>query len=235
MDFYRQIPADLTEATLHGASNSMIAAIFMTLLFLFELSAYLSVTTMTEVALDVTDDSTLRINFNVTMMDLPCDYAVVDVVDLMGTNRMNITKNIEKWQIDELGVRRVFQGRNKDQKDIAHDDHHGTLEELHENGEHAYHITAANYDEFLNENDYSFLNFYAPWCVWCQRLDPTWEAFAELVEEEDVPVKVVKINCVDGTYYFTYLTCSLAYVLTYLLTQSLTQSLTHSITYLDRD
>lgn len=182
---------------MHGASNSVIAALFMTMLFMFELSGYLSTQSVAEVSLDDTAEPTLRINFNVTMMDLPCDYAVVDVVDLMGTNRMNITKNIEKWQLDENGVRRVFQGRNKEQKDILHDEHHGTLEELHENGEHAYHITTSNYDEFLNENDWSFLNFYAPWCVWCQRLEPTWEAFAELVEEQEVPIKIVKVNCVE--------------------------------------
>jgi thiol-disulfide isomerase/thioredoxin len=35
---------------------------------------------------------------------------------------------------------------------------------------------------------------YAPWCVWCQRLHPTWEAFAEHVEEEKIPVRVVKVG-----------------------------------------
>lgn len=24
-------------------------------------------------------------------------------------------------------------------------------------------------------------NFYAPWCPWCQRLEPTWEAVREEV------------------------------------------------------
>ena len=38
----------------------------------------------------------IRINFNVTMLDLPCRFAVVDVLDVLGTNRMNVSKNIEK-------------------------------------------------------------------------------------------------------------------------------------------
>lgn len=37
-------------------------------------------------------------------------------------------------------------------------------------------------------------NQYAPWCVWCQRLGPTWEAFAEHVEEQKIPVKVAKVT-----------------------------------------
>jgi hypothetical protein len=32
--------------------------------------------------------------------------------------------------------------------------------------------------------------------VWCQRLAPTWEAFAEHVETEKIPIKVAKVDCV---------------------------------------
>ncbi len=42
------------------------------------------------------------------------------------------------------------------------------------------------------------MDFYAPWCVWCQRLAPTWEAFAEHVETEKIPIKVVKVDCVTN-------------------------------------
>jgi hypothetical protein len=38
----------------------------------------------------------IRINFNITLLDLPCRFAVVDVLDVLGTNRMNVSKNIEK-------------------------------------------------------------------------------------------------------------------------------------------
>lgn len=38
----------------------------------------------------------LRINFNITMLALPCDYASVDVLDLLGTNKVNMTQNIVK-------------------------------------------------------------------------------------------------------------------------------------------
>lgn len=38
----------------------------------------------------------LRINFNITMLALPCEYASVDVLDLLGTNKVNMTANIVK-------------------------------------------------------------------------------------------------------------------------------------------
>jgi len=27
------------------------------------------------------------------------------------------------------------------------------------------------------------LNFYAPWCPWCQRLEPTWEAVTQEIHK----------------------------------------------------
>ena len=35
-------------------------------------------------------NSQLRINFNVTMLDMSCDYATVDLYDVVGTNSMNV-------------------------------------------------------------------------------------------------------------------------------------------------
>lgn len=42
----------------------------------------------------------LRINFNITMLDLPCEFAAIDMLDVLGTNRFNVTKNIEKVERD---------------------------------------------------------------------------------------------------------------------------------------
>lgn len=121
---------------------------------------------------------------------------------------------------------------------------------LLQNGEHAIPLLADSFDEYLDNNEYTFVNFvrlpispffslplflvvpwwlrdgrslgglgpswpglaasalthpythtrhkterqFAPWCVWCQRLHPTWEAFAEKVEEEKIPIKVAKVS-----------------------------------------
>jgi len=123
VDFFRKIPADLTEATMVGATLSITAGVFMAILFLVELWAFLSTTIETGVMLDTNAETLLRINFNITMLDLQCDYAAVDVVDVLGTNSMNVTKNVEKWQLDETGKRMIFQGRNREQKAIQHDAH----------------------------------------------------------------------------------------------------------------
>jgi len=206
VDFFRKIPTDLTETTVIGAALSVAAMVFMFLLFLVELWAFLATTIETGVMLDTNAETLLRINFNVTMMELQCDFAAVDVVDVLGTNSMNVTKNVEKWQLDDTGKRMIFQGRNREQRDIAHDSHHPGLEELHRNGVHAPEIPEKDFDTYLEENPYVFVNFFAPWCIWCQRLEPTWEALAEEIEKLNeraggsggsaIDVDVVKVDCV---------------------------------------
>jgi hypothetical protein len=145
-DFYRKIPKDLTEATTHGSILSMCAVIFMLVLFLAELMAFLTVTYETNVIIDRSTDTQLRINFNITVLDLPCEYAVIDVVDVLGTRTNNVTKNVNKWQIDSSGIRQNYVGRNREQQDVLHDTHHPEIEILHANGVHAVAIDESNFE-----------------------------------------------------------------------------------------
>jgi thiol-disulfide isomerase/thioredoxin len=49
------------------------------------------------------------------------------------------------------------------------------------------------WDAEVKEREFAFVDFFAPWCVWCQRLEPTWEKFAEDVEAAALPVTVAKV------------------------------------------
>lgn len=194
-DFYRKIPRDLTEATSHGSMLSICCVVFMLTLFIAELWAFLSMSYATTVVIDPVSDTLLRINFNITVVDLPCEFAVIDVVDILGTRTENVTKNINKWQIDEAGIRRNYEGRNWEQPDVAHDDHHD-LQALHANGIHATPVDTASFQSWIGSHKYTFVNFYAPWCIWCQRLEPVWEAFAEEAERQGSTVSIIKVDCV---------------------------------------
>ena len=65
-DFYRKIPKDLTETTSHGAALSICASVFMLVLFIAELWAFLSASISTSVVVDMNTDPLVRINFNIT-------------------------------------------------------------------------------------------------------------------------------------------------------------------------
>ncbi len=46
------------------------------------------------------------------------------------------------------------------------------------------------------------LNFYAPWCPWCQRLEPTWEAVTQEVHskypDSDGRLRFAKVQHYSG-------------------------------------
>jgi len=196
VDFYRRVPKDLTEATTLGALMSLAAVLVMAILFLSETLAFARTALGTSIALDENDHPQIRLNFNVTLLDLHCDYVSVDVWDTLGTNRQNVTKNVEKWQLDEGGQRRIFSGRNRELREVVHEEHEETLEELHEDGEQAVELDEKNFEGFTKGHPMAFIDFYAPWCIWCQRLHPTWEKFGEEVHKLRMPVGIGKVNCV---------------------------------------
>ena len=189
-------PCSSLQASTLGAVMSLCAVFVMTVLFVSESYAFAKTSLGTEIALDDNSQQQIRLNFNLTMLDLHCDYVSVDVWDSLGTNRQNVTKNVEKWQLDADGNRRIFSGRNRETREVVNQEHVETLEELHEDGVHATHLTLKTFRPFLEQHEMAFIDMHAPWCVWCQRLAPTWEKFAEEVEDERMPIGVGKVDCV---------------------------------------
>lgn len=197
MDFYRRVPKDLTEASTLGAFMSVVAIAVMGTLFFAETMAFFRSEIGTEIALDETFSPTVTINFNITLFEVQCDLVSVDVWDVLGTNRQNVTTDIEKWQVDKDDKRVMFSGRNREVKEVRNQQHRETLEQLHENGVHAIPIAGADFERYITENEVAFIDFFAPWCIWCQRLHPTWEKFAEAMHEKRMPVHVGTVDCVE--------------------------------------
>jgi len=197
VDFYRHVPRDLTEATSLGAIMSLCAMFLMAVLFFAETLAFARTRVATEIAIDNNAEPQIQLNFNISLFAVHCDFISVDVWDVLGTNRQNVTKNVEKWQLDVHGNRRQFSGRNREQREVRHEVHAETLAELHEDGVHAPNLSPSDFKEFIEDHDMAFINFFAPWCMWCQRLHPTWEKLAEEVETEDMPVGIANVDCVE--------------------------------------
>ena len=175
---------------------SLCAIGIMAVLFLSETAAFARTRIATSITIDENTQPQLRLNFNITMLDLHCDYVSVDVWDALGTNRQNVTKNVEKWQLSADGDVRLFSGRNREQREVKHDEHDQTLEEMHAaEGVHAFELTEENWEKWLQENQMAFVDLFAPWCVWCQRLAPTWEKFAQEVKKAEMPIGVGKVDC----------------------------------------
>uniref|UniRef100_A0A7S2SF83 Thioredoxin domain-containing protein n=1 Tax=Rhizochromulina marina TaxID=1034831 RepID=A0A7S2SF83_9STRA len=199
LDMFVKLDEELLhESTYFGSIVSVVCLVIMVLLMIMETGEFLNTSFQSKITIDDDAMSQIRINFNITMHDLSCDYATVDLLDVIGTQRQNVTADIEKWQLDENGRRRMYQGRNRKQYEVNHDhEQHPPLHVLHENGVHAVDVKTGTWESFTKDEEFSFVDFYAPWCIWCQRLHPTWEKFAEDMEGAGLPVRVAKVNCVE--------------------------------------
>ncbi|KAJ8763645.1 hypothetical protein K2173_003117 [Erythroxylum novogranatense] len=199
VDFYRKIPRDLTEASLSGAGLSIVAALAMMFLFGMELSHYLTVNTTTSVIVDKSSDGDfLRIDFNISFPALSCEFAAVDVSDVLGTNRLNITKTIRKFSIDHnLNPT----GSEFHSGSVMHYIKHGD-EAVEEAVEGSVSLTGRNFDHYSHQFPILVVNFYAPWCYWSNRLKPSWEMAAKTIRERYDPefdgrILLAKVDCTE--------------------------------------
>lgn len=96
VDFYRKLPDDVAQATKTGAILSWAAAFLMGLLFLTELSSYLSGVVTTSFDIDTNAAQDIEIFLKITTPHVACQFLSIDASNVLGTRRTNISKSIQK-------------------------------------------------------------------------------------------------------------------------------------------
>lgn len=107
--FYRRVPADVSEATKTGGVISLVAMATIVWLVLTQYQEYHQVRHETELRLDGTSRayggaSTIRINFNISMLHVPCQYASVHVADHVGSHKMGGSRNVHRVRLGQDGA-----------------------------------------------------------------------------------------------------------------------------------
>ncbi|KXZ55092.1 hypothetical protein GPECTOR_3g247 [Gonium pectorale] len=198
IDFFKKIPSDLTEATLTGAWLSIVAAIIMVCLFMAELSSFLSTTSKTQLLVDRSPrNELLKVNFNISFPALSCEFATVDVSDSLGTKRLNLTKTVRKVPVS-LDLERVGAAMDDHNHPLPKYDEEGKFDDV-EDIDITVPLSHDNFQTTLARYPIVVINFYAPWCHWCQRLEPTWEAATKEVHDKypewDGRIRFAKVDC----------------------------------------
>eukprot|EP00968_Pinguiococcus_pyrenoidosus_P000058 scaffold8_cov249-Pinguiococcus_pyrenoidosus.AAC.1 len=106
LDLFPRVPTEfLREPTSLGSLLSFVSLSILLVLAGIETYAFLTPPLDSRLFLDRDADTQIRIVFNISMLELNCDYAVVDVKDSLGLNRANATVVNEKWRIGPDGHR----------------------------------------------------------------------------------------------------------------------------------
>eukprot|EP00889_Picochlorum_renovo_P008777 jgi/Picre1/35807/NNA_003267.t1 len=197
------IPSDLTEATLAGGSLSIAAAVFIAFLVVAEFKSFMALETESHMVVDRSPPGELlRVNFNISFPALSCEYATLDVSDAIGSKKLNLTKTVRKTVIDEVSLRRVgrsvedFQRPEPKYDDavVDFDDEDFDEEDFKQS------LNEKTWNAHMKHYDVVVVNFFAPWCSWCQQLSPTWEAVTQAIHEKypesDGRIRMAKVDCV---------------------------------------
>jgi hypothetical protein len=165
LDIYRRIPKDLTESSVVGGATSIVACVVLVLLFILQMRQFMGTEIKTHIVIDHSEDGILQVNFNVTLPGLSCEFASIDLLNVIGGKREDIKdRSVHKFSLDG-----TWQGFAS--KDQTLHTYSGTDKDHYGNRRHALELVGqGQLNDAVNEYEAMIVDFHAPWCSHCRAL-----------------------------------------------------------------
>ncbi|CAH1644985.1 unnamed protein product [Spodoptera littoralis] len=103
LDAYAKTLEDFRIKTATGAAITVAGGLMMVLLFLSELYTYMSPNISEELFVDTSRGHKLRINLDIVVPTISCNYLVLDAMDSSGEQHLQMEQNIHKRRLDLNG------------------------------------------------------------------------------------------------------------------------------------
>uniref|UniRef100_A0A0K8TPB3 Endoplasmic reticulum-Golgi intermediate compartment protein 3 n=1 Tax=Tabanus bromius TaxID=304241 RepID=A0A0K8TPB3_TABBR len=103
LDAYPRLLESYARGTIVGATATLISASIITVLVVLELVRYSEKSVSEELFVDTTRNSKLKINLDVVIPKLSCDYLSLDATDYSGNQDVKVVHNVKKIKLDLFG------------------------------------------------------------------------------------------------------------------------------------
>jgi len=210
LDQFRVVSRELTRGTLTGGVFTAIAYAILILLMIAELGAYFRTTYQTIIIMDRNQENLMQINFDITMLDLPCRHLDLGVYDKFGREKLDQSVDYSFTPIGHQPDQgRAYSAEEiklleeaDEQRDVTEDEAKELDSDWSSTSDHFHHH---DFHHAVTFHDFTVVNFFAEWCVHCRRFFPVWVDMASKVSEKrtfvdgdgrETTVKFLKMNCV---------------------------------------
>jgi hypothetical protein len=181
IDLYRKVPRDLTEGSVTGGLITLAAVLFLLFLTVAELRAVVAVRTETDIVVDKSEDGLLRVNLNVTLLGLACQFVHVESKNALGVRREVDDLTLHKFALDQTSTWAGSATKKEDAS--ANHTYQGTPVDHYGNTRHAIELNAQSFQQALDDYEALLVDFHSPRCIHCVRFAPIYEHAADLVKQ----------------------------------------------------
>lgn len=212
IDGFQSLPKELTETSHYGGTYTVISILVLGFLFFSEFMSFMTAHENTYIVMNQGDAKSLEIIFDVTMLALPCDHVDIMLFDAFRESALPVHAStltrtpIVDGVLETSKATTVTKSKTPKNGDgtVGPHTNHPELDQDWDSSSKIMksHIT---FDSVIKAHDFTFINFYADWCVHCRNFAPIWneaEKAADLIVYKDadgknLQVKMIRINCVE--------------------------------------